>query len=116
MQRDTVHKRASMVKHKSSPSTIEPRGHGGDSLPSAGCFRSASVSGHAPTLPRLDTNEGCVCLADALPALPCLLKSSQDTYGSVGRDTKRTPSQVKRASMDCVPCRRRKTRMGGLPG
>ena len=55
-------------------------------------------------------------LSHALPALSCLLKSSQNTYGSASKDTKRTPSQVKRASMDCVPCRRRKTRMGGLPG
>jgi hypothetical protein len=116
MQRDTVHKRASMVKHKSSPSTIEPRGHGDDSLPSAGCFRSASVSGHAHMLNRLDNNERCLYLAHALPALACPLKSSKDTYGSAGSDTKRTPSQVKRVSMDCVPCRRRKARTGGLPG
>src|SRR5215831_3683809 len=104
-----------MVKHKSSPSTSGPVSHGGECLPPAGCFRSASVSGHASILTRLDTNEGYLCLAKALPALSCLLKWSQDTYGSAGRDTKRTPSQVKRVSMDWVPCRRRKTRMGDLP-
>jgi hypothetical protein len=116
VQRDTVHKRASMVKHKSSPSTAEPRGHGGDSLPSAGCFHSASVSGHALMLNRLDTNERYLYLADALLTLACPLKSSKDTYGSAGSTTKRAPSQVKRVPMDCVLCRKRKISMGDLPG
>src|SRR5438067_1309002 len=39
-------------------------------------------------------------LSDALPALSRLLNPAYDTYGST---TKRAPSQVKRASMDCVP-------------